>query len=145
VVTNSASIAEAALTLCTVRPTGQQRIQLRRSAGWRLPANTRVVSRPHRWANLHRVAQDQSRWWCIPDATGLLFATAEAARQQAVILYAEGFERDPELLPRAIADLRGQNLGCWCAPPAEGQPDWCHARWLIGRLHAALTCEAADG
>jgi uncharacterized protein DUF4326 len=33
------------------------RIQLRRSRGWRLPAGTVSVARPHRWGNPYRVEE----------------------------------------------------------------------------------------
>lgn len=38
---------------------------------------------------------------------------------------------DPELLERAYRELAGHDLACWCAPPAQGEPDLCHAAvWL---------------
>ena len=28
-------------------------------------------------------------------------------------------------------ELAGKDLACWCAPPAEGETDWCHAAVLL--------------
>ncbi|WP_418952706.1 DUF4326 domain-containing protein [Streptomyces alboviridis] len=28
-------------------------------------------------------------------------------------------------------ELVGKDLACWCAPPEEGEPDWCHAAVLL--------------
>lgn len=39
-------------------------------------------------------------------------------------------------LKTRLAELRGANLACWCALPAAGEPDLCHAATLI---------EAANG
>jgi hypothetical protein len=30
-----------------------------------------------------------------------------------------------------IGDLTGKDLACWCKPPAEGEPDHCHATVLL--------------
>lgn len=30
-----------------------------------------------------------------------------------------------------ITELAGKDLACWCPPPADGEPDWCHAAVLI--------------
>ena len=85
-----------------------ERIQLRRSKGWRLPAGAKVVARPTRWGNPYKVA--------------------EHGAARAVALYRESLaamppdERDGLLEP-----LRGATaLACWCKP---GEP--CHADVLI--------------
>lgn len=38
------------------------RVQLRRTKGWRMPANTVSVARPGRWGNPERVVLDEMRW-----------------------------------------------------------------------------------
>lgn len=30
-----------------------------------------------------------------------------------------------------LDELAGRDLACWCPPPAEGEPDWCHGAVLI--------------
>jgi hypothetical protein len=32
---------------------------------------------------------------------------------------------------RALPNLRGKNLACWCALPKRGEPDRCHAAALL--------------
>ena len=81
-----------------------ERIQLKRKKGWRLPANTVVVSRPSRWGNPFRVG--------------------EYSAEKAVALYRASLAG--ETLKRAQAQLRGKSLACWCKP---GRP--CHADVLI--------------
>lgn len=84
-----------------------ERIQLRRSKGWRKPANTVVVARPSRWGNPYLVAE-----------------LGEVA--------VEYFERDLRAGKLAIsiddvrAELAGHNLACWCALGAV-----CHADVLL--------------
>jgi hypothetical protein len=107
-----------------------QRIQLRRTKGWRKPEGAIVVARPTRWGNPFRITdcieagfadtQDTARQVCVhafrdwlngnrwADATGL----------------AADRRRDDYLA--ALPALRGHDLACWCAP---GDP--CHADVLI--------------
>ena len=90
-----------------------QRIQRKRSKGWRLPPNTICVSRPSRWGN--------------PYATG--------DREADVLQFERGLLALPESQYRALLlPLVGKNLACWC--PLDGQP--CHADTLL-RHAAALT------
>jgi hypothetical protein len=84
------------------------RIQLRRTKGWRKPANAVVVARPSIWGNPHRVD--------------------ELGRDEAVRRY-----RDDLLAGRlgvsvddVRRELRGRDLACWCRPE---QP--CHADVLL--------------
>jgi hypothetical protein len=83
-----------------------ERIQLSRRPGWRMPENTIKVDRSTKWGNPFtnpKRAANQFREWIwgwAPDA----IAMRTAAR----------------------AELRGKNLGCWCAPGAK-----CHADVLL--------------
>jgi hypothetical protein len=102
-----------------------QRIQLRRTKGWRLPAGVIVVSRPSKWGNPHRVIGANRvvepfglEHWC---------ATGEA-RGVAVRLYREDLAdgRLPYTDEDVAAELRGKDLACWCQ---LDQP--CHADVLL--------------
>lgn len=88
-----------------------QRIQLRRTKGWRMPANTISVARPSMWGNPYRVGGTIK-------ATGRFVPDAAAA----VALYRE--RAVP--LPCDLALLRGKNLACWC--PLDQA---CHADVLL--------------
>lgn len=49
----------------------------------------------------------------------------------AVAAYRIWLSEDPGLTKRARSELAGRNLACWCDPPAAGEPDLCHAAWLL--------------
>jgi hypothetical protein len=102
-----------------------ERIQLRRTKGWRKPEGAIVVSRPSKWGNPWKVGEDALITWPyyhnvppvqrvrqVPMTPGL-----------AVELYRIAFTPDAD----AICDeLRGHDLACWC--PLD-QP--CHADVLL--------------
>ncbi len=88
-----------------------RRIQLSRKAGWKMPPNTVVVSRPSKWGNPFKVgtdafdafdAVDKFENWLITTNQGL------------------------EIFSRSKTELRGKNLACWCK---LGTP--CHADVLL--------------
>lgn len=97
-----------------------ERIQLKRSKGWRMPPNTTKVDRTTRWGNHIVVGSDRGigfRPWTAEDAV-------------------EQFRNDMELAidpirldgsaPLDLSPLRGRNLACWCR---LDQP--CHADVLL--------------
>lgn len=111
-----------------------ERIQLRRTAGWRMPPNTVKVDRSTPLGNpfsvevfgqaqavaMHRV------WLETETAAELGYAGQQAdqldARRAAVMA--------------ALPGLRGMNLACWCALPAEGERDLCHAVTYLEKANA---------
>ncbi|MCW2898793.1 MAG: hypothetical protein JWO67_1058 [Streptosporangiaceae bacterium] len=105
-----------------------ERIQLRRTRGWRLPPNTTVVSRPSRYGNPYRVGAPG-----VPDN-----ATAVALLRRHLELSAMGpalpsMELVPGLGIPVFPDvdtirreLAGRNLACWC-----GASDPCHVDVLL--------------
>jgi Domain of unknown function (DUF4326) len=94
-----------------------QRIQLKRTKGWRMPANTVKVTRPGPFGN--------------PFKVGMLGVTCNA---DAVEKFRKMLERADlndgmyfHFTPLRIgAYLRGKNLACWCK---LGDP--CHADVLL--------------
>jgi len=64
--------------------------------GWNLPAS--------KWANP--------------------FSVREHGREKSLLLYEDYLRRSPDLL-RALPELEGKILGCWC------KPDSCHGDILI--------------
>lgn len=93
-----------------------QRIQLRRTKGWRMPENTVKVDRTTKWGNPFIVCEERTQresvqafrtWLCVDSCT------AGMHLRKATIL---------ALLP----SLRGKNLACWCKPSAP-----CHADILL--------------
>ena len=79
-----------------------ERIQRRRTKGWRMPADATYVGRPTIWGNPYPVSQH---------------GAAEACR-----LFEGHLAQHPELVAHARQALAGRQLACWCA---LDQP--CHA------------------
>jgi hypothetical protein len=61
--------------------------------------------------------------------------TAEAA----VDAYSRYFFDLPHLLLNAEEQLGGKDLACWCRLPKPGEPDHCHAAWLLGMVAELVT------
>jgi len=107
-----------------------ERIQLRRTKGWRKPEGAIVVSRPSKWGNVFKVG-DPSPWGEHEPMTRA--AAVEAYRylisSAGTILWGSdvfGWEANPEIVTAAREELRGHDLACWC--PLD-QP--CHADVLL--------------
>ena len=86
-----------------------RRIQVKRTKGWRLPADAVYVGRPSRWGNPFVIGRDGDRAECLE-----LYRAWIAAPDQA------------DLRAQARAELCGRDLGCWCAPGEA-----CHADVLL--------------
>ena len=101
-----------------------QRIQLRRTKGWRKPPGAIIVARPSRWGNPYRVEDYEADW---PEAD-------ERERRRMAVSDFRGmvegrWECEGHIYPMASAiprELRGHDLACWC--PLD-QP--CHADVLL--------------
>jgi hypothetical protein len=90
-----------------------ERIQLRRTKGWRMPPNTVKVDRTSRWGNPYRAGGQAFRH----NGFGKVKDAAEAVAL---------FRRRVAPHLSDIAQLRGKNLACWCR---IGEP--CHADVLL--------------
>jgi hypothetical protein len=94
------------------------RVQLSRKPGWKKPDNTVVVSRPTVWGNP--------------------FPIGKLGREVALKRFREMLQDPAQMaawwyppLSQIRAKLGGRNLACWCALPAPGEPDQCHAAILL--------------
>ena len=96
-----------------------ERIQLRRTKGWRMPPNTVKVDRSTRWGNPFRVGQDGNRPKCVALFRKLLTDPSFdlSSDHRLFVFTAE----------RLKADLGGKNLACWC--PLDDEH--CHAAVLL--------------
>jgi hypothetical protein len=92
-----------------------QRVQLKRSAGWKMPANTLKVDRTTRWGNPFTIAEYGSA----------AVAVAQHGRWMRGEIAAPGAVEPPsrEVLRAALG---GRNLACWCALNGP-----CHADLLL--------------
>lgn len=96
-----------------------QRIQLKRTKGWRMPPNTMKVDRTTRWGNHIVVGSERGIGygpWTAEDAVAVFRSETEQSMQ----------ERPSGEPPLDLSPLRGKNLACWCP---IGSP--CHADVLI--------------
>lgn len=91
------------------------RIQRKRSKGWKLPANTKCVTRPGPWGNPFKVSPD-----------GDIMKMEVGSAEQAVDLYEGLVARDPKLRELIRTSLRGFNLACYC--PLDSP---CHGDILL--------------
>lgn len=85
-----------------------QRIQRKRTKGWKMPPNTVSVCRPGKWGNPFTFAN-----------SGRIHPAMRFACEVAPLL--------------DVAPLRGKNLACWCAVGA-----WCHADVLLELANARV-------
>lgn len=101
-----------------------ERVQRKRTKGFRLPQNTVCVTRPGKWGNPFSAAAYL--------AAGYKATPIEAAQvcTEAYRLWLEGKHHwahgNPMPPPPDIAKLRGKNLACWCK---VGNP--CHADVIL--------------
>ena len=92
-----------------------KRIQLKRSKGWKMPANAVKVDRTTRWGNPFTVA----------DCGSVAIAVASHGRWMRGEIAAPG-GADPPTAEAIRGALGGRDLACWC--PAHGP---CHADLLL--------------
>ena len=104
-----------------------ERIQLRRTAGWRKPEGAVVVARPSKWGNPFTLAGARDAEYQGTDAELRDFCVA-LFRRWLKFPYAEwahGADQ-AEWITSHVRFLRGRDLACWC--PLD-QP--CHADLLL--------------
>lgn len=85
-----------------------QRIQRKRTRGWRMPAGAVYVGRPTKWGNP--------------------FKLPYFSRNGVLAVYDAWLmtEKGKEIVAAAKRELRGHDLCCWCKPGAP-----CHADVLL--------------
>ena len=95
-----------------------QRIQRKRTKGWRMPPNTVYVGRGSRWGNPFIVGVE-----CIDkDGTDFIMSPERAVKWYREKLESRPYGKVVELL----APLKGKDLCCWCK-----LTDPCHADVLL--------------
>jgi hypothetical protein len=105
-----------------------ERIQRSRAKGSKLPSNTVCVTRPGKWGNPFRLGEVVQRFSKEKICETFTIET----NAQAVACYREYMEdhlSNPpaaKIVRKALEDLRGKNLACWCP---IGSP--CHGDVLL--------------
>lgn len=119
-----------------------ERIQLRRTLGWRKPEGAIVVARPSRWGNPFKVGMVIDRISLIRRGVRTVAEVRIETRRQAVDIHRRWLDGAPFLtgghdlapLPPTVAEiktaLRGHDLACWC-PLGP-----CHADVLLELANA---------
>lgn len=100
-----------------------QRIQRKRTKGWRLPANAVIVTRPGKWGNPFTVLPNRKPGSKVGGALGY---QAVPTIEEALDCYREFIAEVLRAWPSALDELRGKDLACWCK---VGEP--CHADVLL--------------
>ena len=107
-----------------------QRIQMKRTKGWRLPEGAVSVARPTRWGNPFKPGDALS----FPFSE--VFGPVVRDRAHAVAVFATHASIRSGYAGLARRELARRPLGCWCPLPEPGQPDACHAAVLIAIANA---------
>lgn len=108
-----------------------RRVQLRRTAGWRMPENTVKVDRTTKWGNPF-----------VPGKPGGVYTAMVMNRRHAWQLFRSVALTTPAMR-EAAQELRGKNLACWCPLPGPGFDDECHAAVWLELANSTLRCDAA--
>jgi hypothetical protein len=103
-------------------PAGPQRIQRKRTRGWRMPPNTVSVTRPGKWGNPFTAKAAKEAGY-RRGAEMAVYAFREWLSGSGDFLCAE-YDRARVL--RELPELRGKTLACFCR---IGEP--CHADVLL--------------
>lgn len=113
------------------------RVQLRRTKGWRMPANTVSVARPTKFGNPFPVVEGIRDAKTAVRLFRSLLAGKPSLRRHGILRIARGNNGKGEAavadLVAGIPGLRGKNLACWCA---LDQP--CHADVLLELANAPV-------
>ncbi len=106
-----------------------ERIQLRRTRGWRKPEGAIVVSRPTKWGNPWVAHVHDIR--CDPDLINCPIWNADSredatTKYRHCLLYPIIHQPHVPDIDDIVAELRGHDLACWC--PLDQS---CHADVLL--------------
>jgi hypothetical protein len=118
-----------------------ERIQRKRTKGWRMPPNTVSVTRPGMWGNPFRLGDFVIKGDADPDYRGpfkmtYVITTAKHANASFTELKTgeqvlEWYRWYMGVAAKPMSILRGKNLACWCKVGAL-----CHADILLELTNA---------
>jgi hypothetical protein len=102
-----------------------QRIQRKRTKGWRMPEGAVSVCRPGRWGNIFEIG---STGWIPVDDSGVWSKDQHEplTREQAIKCFEHLARFSLREEPDRFEELRGKNLACWCPLDLP-----CHADVLL--------------
>lgn len=105
-----------------------ERIQRKRSKGWKMPPNTVYVGRPGPFGNPFYIGQDGTHEECVELHRRWLCGelSSEEIRERFVPPNAEWLIWMRRTRLDFVRTLKGKNVACWCAPDRP-----CHADVLL--------------
>ena len=103
------------------------RIQRKRTKGWRMPEGAVSVTRPGIWGNPFAVGQVYMPSDSFYKHYGCYLDNGRVTSENRLIAFRAYAERFSALVPNWLAPLHGKDLACWCP---VGSP--CHADVLLG-------------
>lgn len=117
-----------------------ERIQRRRTKGWRKPENCVIVTRPSRFGNPFTVADAIEAEYEDPQRACVSHFTAwvEGHDDYQDVYVVGGRRYDRRLIREHLSDLRGKDLACSCKPE-----DPCHVDVLLRLANADPETAAA--
>ena len=105
-----------------IRP---QRIQRKRTKGWRMPPDTIYVGRPTIWGNKFKSEQARDAGYKNTRAMAV-YAFRQFMRGDPIFCQGPADHEARRRILERVGELRGKNVACWCA---LDQP--CHADVLL--------------
>ena len=121
-----------------------QRIQRKRTKGWRMPEGAIYVGRPTVWGNPWNIGS--TAWTVKPGGWIDREPHPPLTREQAIASFRNSLEYQLSDDPSHLDALRGRDLACWCPlEDADGNRVPCHADVLLELANArALTAGGAS-
>lgn len=108
-----------------------QRIQLKRTKGWRIPENTIKVDRSTRYGNPWSVKETLEKNLFVPSEVPRVcvecfraWLSDKGTQYEKFPLYEKLKDRRQVILD-SLPELKGKNLACWCSG------EFCHADVLL--------------
>lgn len=120
-----------------------ERIQRKRTKGWRMPRGAIYVGRPTKWGNLWLIGSDglvtgPGRFYSHDPAASRALATAlyrdwlRLGSQSPALSGTRDYAVTRRIVLDSLDELRGRDLACWC-PLVDSRGDNvpCHADVLL--------------
>lgn len=111
-----------------------ERIQRKRTKGYKMPEGSIYVGRPTKWGNMFRPAL-RNGTWCVVDENDVTYwpdyNNQQSALIKAVSLYHSELVQWSDKHMQ-LPELRGHDLACWCPlDDGHGNRVPCHADVLL--------------
>jgi Domain of unknown function (DUF4326) len=93
-----------------------QRIQRKRTPGWRMPPGAKYVGRPTDWGNPYKVVKEDGAFWVVGPRGNYWHGPTQKdeAIEKAVSLYRHYLDGMIGTGRLRLDELRGHDLACFC-------------------------------